>query len=187
MHVLVREHATDIFPWMKGPYFDVAVDQGGGLATVGKLRAGEFTGHSDIACIELSNGTPWQPGLAGLNAVLETPADPGHVRANAGVTLAPSGTAVEGVVAQYPYSGEFATDAGVLPFTELMLFRIFTPSGIRDGWSGSVLFDSFTRRPLALLSFGSDTSDSNGFATAYGFPIFAFYAAWNLRPVRGQL
>ncbi|MES1188404.1 MAG: hypothetical protein ABUL60_31600 [Myxococcales bacterium] len=183
MHALVREQATEIFAWMKGPFFDVAVDQGDGLAVVGKLRAGEFTGHSDIACVEMAHGTVWQPGLAGVDTVLAAPADPWTVSVNAGIALAPSGTMVQGTVAQYPYGGDFVTDAGVLPFTELMKFRVVTPQGIRDGWSGSVLYDSFTHQPLALLSFGSDTSDDGGVATAYGFPLFAFYAAWNLRPV----
>jgi hypothetical protein len=44
------------------------------------------------------------------------------------------------------------------------------------------LFDAFTREPLALLSFGSDTSDHNGMATAYGFPLRRVYQMWNLRP-----
>lgn len=183
MHVLVRETGADLFPWANGPFFDVAIDQGSGQAVVGKLRAGEFTVHSDIACIELAPGTVWQRGLAGVSTVLSAPRDPGTVHLNAGIALAPSGALIDGTVAQYPFAGDFITDAGVLAFTELMKFRVVTSNGIPGGWSGSVLFDSSTREPLALLSFGSDTSDSNGIATAYGFPLFAFYAAWNLRPV----
>lgn len=183
MHVLVLEHALEVFRWSSGPFFDVAVDQGSGLGIVGKLRAGEFTNHSDIACIELANGTAWQRGLAGLGTVLTSPADPGSVPLNAGIALVPSGSAIAGVVSQYPYAGDFRTDAGVLPFNELMVFRIATPHGIPDGWSGSVLYDTATRSPMALLSFGTNVSDANGLATAYGFPLFAFYAAWNLRPV----
>jgi hypothetical protein len=184
MHALVHEHDTEIFRFANGPFFDVEVNSGNGFNVAGRLQAGEFTRHSDIACVKLTGGSAWERGLGGTSTILTTPADPWTVSSSAGISLVvPPHGVVLGSVAQFPYDGSFATDAGVLQFQNLMKFRVATPHGIPGGWSGSTLFRSSTREPLALLSFGSDSSDAAGVAFAYGFPLFIHYAAWNLRPV----
>jgi len=122
--------------------------------------------------------------LLGTNdVVLGVPPAPLSVHPGTVVNISiPGEGLLEGHLSGYPIPQFSDTANGTVHFQHLMHFRV-AEQGIEEGWSGSIIFDALTDQPLALLSFGTDAVDAEGFSHAFGFPLAKPYQDWGLSPL----
>jgi hypothetical protein len=188
VHALTAMHVFDdhvkVWPPSGAPHFDVAARMFvGAWQTVGHLLTGEFDARADIASVVLANGVGAVNKLLDTDIVLGRPIDASQVSPSLDVEImVPGVPRLKGHLAVASFDGMFPAANGSMVFHDLMHFRI-ADTGIEDGWSGSVIYDPATATPLALISFGTDTVDVDGFSHVYGFPLAAHYEAWGLKPL----
>lgn len=172
-------------PLNQGPYFDVKTRMPvGNPEKVGRLLAGSFSTTSDVAYVGLDAGVDTSNVLLGTNdVVLGVPPQPLTVDPGTVVNISiPGEVLLEGHLSSYPIPQPSDTSNGTVHFQNLMHFRV-AQRGIEEGWSGSLVFDALTSEPLALLSFGTDAIDTDGFSHAFGFPLAKPYQDWGLSPL----
>lgn len=188
VHALTAMHVFDdhvqTWPPSGAPHFDVEARMFvGPWQNIGQLVDGEFSARADIASVPLAGGVGSVKELLNTSVVLGKPIDATQVAPAIDVEIAVPGVPrLKGHLATASFDGNFPTANGSMLFHDLMHFRI-ADNGIEDGWSGSVIYDPATATPLALISFGTDTVDVDGFSHVYGFPLAASYEAWGLNPL----
>lgn len=184
-HALGREVFGTLVRMGDPPSFDVEAQMFvGGFDTIGQLVAAEFDGDADIACVKLDAANHMaSPVLFGTAVRLGVPMNPMNLQLGTGVQMVvPGAGIISGAFVHYPIGGSFLTEDGIADFTGLAQFQLAVRE-VPHGWSGSILFEPSSSRPIAVLSFAADGAGPGGDSYAYGFPLNAHYQNWGLRPV----